>query len=323
MRTVRTDGGLRLPASADSAGRARRFVRDSLRGYDEDLVSIAELCVSELVTNAVLHVGSELEVRVTQEEKGGVRLEVRDGSDVPPLLIPRSRGATTGRGLALVDTLATEWGVESLSNGGKAIWCRLAPQPDELDEDAIFAAFDDELADLLSASAPPESDVRPREDPSHATALPRAERTVTLVDYTVRRGMRLQEHLDAVRRECQLLTLSERGASYSVPAELLELSARMSSQYATERSGAERRRLEAYLRGDDTVDLEYPLRPETREVVQAWRQVMTALDHFCADQNLLTLALPAEMTELVDWVLAEVQRQCDGHPPMPWPGPRD
>ena len=74
----------RLPPDPSSPGRARTFVTEVLRAADrEDDAEVAALLVSETVTNAVLHAGTDLEVRcrVTGEV---VRIEVRDGSSVLP-----------------------------------------------------------------------------------------------------------------------------------------------------------------------------------------------------------------------------------------------
>ena len=59
------DGTLDLPAETGSVPRARRFVREVLASrHDPEVLDAAELCVSELVTNAVLHARTEVQVRV-------------------------------------------------------------------------------------------------------------------------------------------------------------------------------------------------------------------------------------------------------------------
>ena len=103
---------------------ARRFVVDTLRSWDSaGHVDVAELLTSELVTNAVLHVGSEvgLVVRLTA---GAVRVEVRDASPEPPVPRHYEVDALTGRGLRLVESMAVAWGFDS--NGrGKVVWFEL------------------------------------------------------------------------------------------------------------------------------------------------------------------------------------------------------
>lgn len=111
-----------LPPAAQSVVTARRHVRDVLRrwGYD-DLVDAAQLLTSEIVTNAVLHARTVLELVVTRTTDG-VRVDVRDGSPLPPAM--RSHGsnlATTGRGLQLLQTLAASWASEPTATG-KTVW---------------------------------------------------------------------------------------------------------------------------------------------------------------------------------------------------------
>lgn len=113
-----------LPPQAASAGRARRFVADALTSARApDAVDAATLLVSELVANAVLHAGGELRVRVACEDRC-VRVEVADGSPTTPKQRQQSRDATTGRGLLLVDALASDWGVRR-SGPGKTVWFEL------------------------------------------------------------------------------------------------------------------------------------------------------------------------------------------------------
>ncbi|MGZ6744883.1 MAG: ATP-binding protein, partial [Nocardioides sp.] len=67
-----------------SVREARRCVRDELlRAEREDLVDTAELVVSELVTNAVVHVGAGIELAAWVDELG-LRVEVADGSPHAP-----------------------------------------------------------------------------------------------------------------------------------------------------------------------------------------------------------------------------------------------
>jgi anti-sigma regulatory factor (Ser/Thr protein kinase) len=79
-----------------------------------------ELLVSELVTNAVLHARSEVELRLSNSADA-VRVDVVDASTRPPVLRTRDDAAMTGRGLALVAELSAQWGVEE-TEGGKSVW---------------------------------------------------------------------------------------------------------------------------------------------------------------------------------------------------------
>ena len=120
-----------LPAEPSSPGRARRFVTDVLDDVAID-VERAALLVSELVTNAVLHVGTELEVAVEIRPRF-VEVSVRDGSCARPALRRYDRYAATGWGLHLLDTLADRWGVD-VEDEQKRVWFELAREPPSPDE---------------------------------------------------------------------------------------------------------------------------------------------------------------------------------------------
>jgi anti-sigma regulatory factor (Ser/Thr protein kinase) len=113
-----------FPAVPASAGQARRFVESVLVAAGlVGLADTAKLLVSELVANAVLHTGTPLEVVVTVDAEGA-RLEVHDGSPHLPTRKHYSTMSGTGRGLVLVDRMATDWGAEA-TTGGKVVWCRI------------------------------------------------------------------------------------------------------------------------------------------------------------------------------------------------------
>ena len=110
-----------------SVGAARRFVRDVLktRQVADGVVTTVELLTSEVVTNAIVHARSGPQLAVEVEEKV-VRVAVRD---VSPDLPVRRRGKpddVSGRGVVIVDELASAWGVDREHNGGKRVWFEVA-----------------------------------------------------------------------------------------------------------------------------------------------------------------------------------------------------
>lgn len=116
---------LTLPGVTASVPSARRFVRSTLASWDlQELVDAATLVVSELATNAVLHARSDFTVVIAVEPGGALRLEVADGSQAQPAPRRYSNGATTGRGLSIVDDLAVDWGVDTTPRG-KRVWVQL------------------------------------------------------------------------------------------------------------------------------------------------------------------------------------------------------
>ena len=108
-------------------GAARRFVRDVLmtRRVRDHVVDTVELLTSELVTNAVIHARSSPELLVCLGERM-VRIEVRDGDASPPFRRPADRDAASGRGIAIVEELAAQWGVEQVPDDGKRVWFEVA-----------------------------------------------------------------------------------------------------------------------------------------------------------------------------------------------------
>lgn len=113
------------PDLANSDG-VRRFVEEELRRgpVSEDTMFRAQLLATELVTNAVRHAGSGVELTVALDE-GRVRIQARDGSSAKPAS-PPADPETRHRGLFLLEDLSEEWGVELEGHTGKIVWCEVA-----------------------------------------------------------------------------------------------------------------------------------------------------------------------------------------------------
>lgn len=116
---------LELEGDPEAVGQARQFVASLLdRWVVVGLGPDASLVTSELVSNAVIHARTPIEVRVTPLDSG-VRIEVRDGAaygiEVRP---PESPLAPRGLGLQVVAQLATRWGVDPVPDG-KTVWAEL------------------------------------------------------------------------------------------------------------------------------------------------------------------------------------------------------
>ncbi len=114
---------MELPPSADSVPRARRHLRMMLSEADSHAdLDAATLLVTEVVTNAVLHARTVLTVTVRAVD-GWVRVEVHDGSPLSPRMHAFSATSATGRGLRLLDALASRWGVDhDGGTAGKTVW---------------------------------------------------------------------------------------------------------------------------------------------------------------------------------------------------------
>jgi len=110
---------LAFPHTPASATRARRQLVSELQamGFSPDSVADAELCLSELVGNAVRH-GQPLPDGSLHAEWSinglVVRIAVVDGGQDPSALSARraSSEATGGRGLTIVGAVARRWGAE-------------------------------------------------------------------------------------------------------------------------------------------------------------------------------------------------------------------
>ncbi|OEV05771.1 ATP-binding protein [Streptomyces oceani] len=105
----------------------------------------AALVVTELVSNAVLHdaaPGRDFTLRLTHDSGTGVvRVEVSDTHSTAQSVRPAGPGHTPveehGRGLLLVDALATRWGVRPLKGAGKTVWAEFGTEaPSEEQESA-------------------------------------------------------------------------------------------------------------------------------------------------------------------------------------------
>lgn len=138
------------PAHAATVPAARQLVRRSLSASPEAaaLCEDAELLVSELVANVVLHVGGTVDVAVSASP-GEVLLEVGDESPVEPTMRLFSRTSSTGRGMRLVTSLSAAHGVRTRP-GGKTVWVRLSAATAGRSDDDLMASFAevDWLADL-------------------------------------------------------------------------------------------------------------------------------------------------------------------------------
>jgi anti-sigma regulatory factor (Ser/Thr protein kinase) len=82
------------------------------------------LCLSEVVTNALLH-GSPPIVVTGGIVDQAIRVEVRDGSTVAPVRRPMDPIVPTGRGVHLLDRLTSGWGVE-ITPVGKTVWFEIS-----------------------------------------------------------------------------------------------------------------------------------------------------------------------------------------------------
>jgi PAS domain S-box-containing protein len=113
-----------LPADPAIVPATRRQVATRLASWGlEDAAFVTELIVSELLTNAIRHAKTPIQVRLILDQT--LICEVSDGSSTAPHLCQARAFDEGGRGLLLVSQLAQRWGSRQTPHG-KTIWAEQA-----------------------------------------------------------------------------------------------------------------------------------------------------------------------------------------------------
>lgn len=115
-----------VPSLPRSVQLVRRYaVRICAEQGLDDRSDVAALLVSEVTTNALIHGRGEVRVCAAAAGPGRLRFEVSDDDPAWPVVRPPTPTAEGGRGMALVEALAADWGVIPRS-GGKTVWFEIA-----------------------------------------------------------------------------------------------------------------------------------------------------------------------------------------------------
>lgn len=311
---------LPLEPSPRSVQRARHWTSEVVVGMGRaDLRESAELGVSELVTNALLHAEPPLSVRVrgTREHP---RVEVADGSPEPPvppeasidLAVEPGAGtteadldveealslSTLGRGLGIVSMCASAWGADILRDG-KVVWFEpvgkdAAGEPSPA---AIFTRVDD-----LARTVP--------EEPLSPVLLEG-------VPLTLYAGFR--QHFRELRRELRLLALAHE-SDYPLAANLGTLLADFEAhlRHAETDEAAARRAHDPEATTPSRVDLPIQVPRSTPEFVAQMLDLLDLADAFCQAERLLSLARTPAQRQFQRWFLSELVRQAEGESPTAW-----
>jgi anti-sigma regulatory factor (Ser/Thr protein kinase) len=121
--------GIDLPHSAEAVATSRRFFAEHASALRRDLFQDGLLLVSEIVTNAITHGAPDITLHLFLAMPG-VRISVTDhGPDFPTtaLTLPEPTNLH-GRGLILIDAIASDWGVHlTQPPPGKTVWVELSP----------------------------------------------------------------------------------------------------------------------------------------------------------------------------------------------------
>jgi PAS domain S-box-containing protein len=276
-----------LPAEAASAGRARRLVAAAITASGhEELVDVGTLLVSEVVTNSLLHAGTDMVLRCRRTD-AGVRIEVSDRSALLPSVRHYDVEATTGRGLGLVSALSASWGFDC-DDGGKTLWFELSDGGAE-------------------SNASPEPEV--------ATEQPRAAATLdiklrgaspSLVQATIQHG-------DALLRELALLALGgelDEALPQGWQLPQFDVSPALAAAEA------------AMAQGQAKADLEVSI-PVGAEIAAAERlRLVDHADALARAGRLLSSPALPEIAVCRHWLYTQIVEQAAGYPPQTWELPQ-
>lgn len=292
---------------------ARRWLADALVGWSEEGIDAAQLVVSELVTNAVLHGRGPLHLAMGRDEDGAV-LEVADHSPMLPAINLYGADATTGRGLLVVDGIARGWGVRRFSNG-KGVWAAI--------DDAPIAA--PPVRDVAPDADHARGCVGPSWDPAPALVTPGvpdphsggATIAVQILGLPLAAYQAARAQNDSLIREFRWLL--ERGESADVPARLLALAGDLARRLAGATDDLRTQVNAAIARGDERVDLEVRVPRADWEALLRFSRQLDEADEFCAGGDLLTLAASPGVRRFRNWYTNEVMAQVNGARATPWP----
>ena len=293
---------LSLAASARSAAEARRWVREVCTRLERpDLVEAAEVGVSELVANAILHGRAPITVRV-RGTAGHPRVEVLDGSTEPP--VPPAHKlddtddldllTTFGRGLSMVARSANSWGA-SIEKGGKIVWFEPASEI-RAGGDIEWVIDQDTVAVV--------------EELSDATVQ------ISLLGLDLRLYESLQRQYRELRRELRLLSLAHED-EYPLAGDLSAMFDNFERQFPQSYFG---QIAEAIAEGRSTLDMQVPIMPAASSILVTMCEMFDLADAFCRAQRLLALARTPRQREFHIWLLDEFVRQIAGESPRRWPG---
>jgi anti-sigma regulatory factor (Ser/Thr protein kinase) len=293
---------LALGQGARGVQDARRWVADLCEEIGRpELAECAQLGVSELVTNALLHGEPPITVRMrgTTEHP---RVEVRDSSVEPPILPDQPLDKpevddlllTFGRGLSIVARSCDAWGAE-IEDDGKIVW--FAPAADFADGDGVPGTITGV-------------------DHSRLQVTPTHDRVrVRILDVPLGLFVGFQHHFRELRREVRLLALAHE-SDYPLAKSLSDLFGSLDRQL---RDGIGAEQIDAALaEGLESTDLIVHMPRATAATLVRFVELLDLADEFCREERLLSLARSAEQRQFQVWFLTEFVRQANGEQPVSW-----
>lgn len=286
----------RLPPEPASVASARELVRTLLAETGrEDLAEAGTLLVSELVTNAMLHAGTAIDV-IAHADDAGLRVEVTDGSRHLPVRRHYATTSGTGRGMMMLEQMVDGWGVYRHSLG-KTVWFHLS-------------------------TGDHEAPVLFREDLTGVDGGPGDTVDVVLANLPLLLHAAWQEHIEALLREYLLASLEDddplpavqvHAAATDAIAVLDEHIPRLSVSIDPDELMAEAT--------EPNVTAEHIVMPVPLTSVPSFvtleRAIVEALELSRSGRNLTPTTQP-ELQAFRQWLCRQVAVQAAGGPPTPW-----
>ncbi|MCU1490847.1 MAG: putative sensor protein [Acidimicrobiaceae bacterium] len=294
---------LELPSEPASAGAARRWLEAVLAGEPPEFVHAASLALTEAVTNVVLHAGTSMVVRADLGEDR-LRLEVTDGDRRgSPLLRRPGDGASTGRGLLLVDAIASSWGVDRMPSG-KTVWFELGRPPD------LVAPLQARVAETARTPAAETFG----EDPSSTELV-----TIHLLGLPLGLRAHANEQYGDLFREFWFMASAPVDPSTAFPRHLVELMGDVGIRYRGFARQNEDRIAEAAARGESEVDLEHRLPAAFQQVWAVFDATLDEAEALCREERLTLSGVPdTASVAFRKWIGEEIRHQISGALPKRW-----
>lgn len=295
-----------FPPEPASVPAARRFVRGLLEQTgSEQWTDEAQLAVSELATNAVLHAHTAFEVAV-QAGPDGVHVQVWDDDPFPPTRRSSGAEATTGRGLELVEAVAAEYGVQVVGPS-KVVWFCLGTTRPIGATDVLLDRWQDRTGED-EAPAGEASRVVLRAMPLALWLSAREHHNTLMREFALYEQTHLYErHL---HEQAHLYEETQPAAGGVSPALVAADRARSLVLAAL-------RRLEVAAQ----VDVVLAVRPEQAAWFEALRDVLDGAELLARSGELLATPGPPEIVRVRRWACDQVLGQLAGGRPLPWSGP--
>jgi PAS domain S-box-containing protein len=270
----------------------------------EDLTDTGQLLVSEVVTNALVYAATPIDVCVQVDEEG-LLVQVGDGSRHWPE--PRSYGLTahTGRGLTMLEDMASAWGVVP-AVGGKTVWFHLS--------------FEADAGDVAAAEVLPEG--LEGAGPEKTRSGPRVTVDVELRNVPLLLHGAWRQHAEAMLREYLLTSLDLHldDDPLAVHAAAIDAAAVLAQHIPEPDVGSRpeqvlHRAVEPWVSADRVV---VPVPVSSVPHFHTLDATLEAAFRMAEAGRLLNPPPQPELRSLRRWMCTQVEDQSNGADPVPW-----